>query len=57
MRFRISPLEAILKEAQLMMWDDTKQAVAQQHGGARHRASVDAMIIQQTYAKVMERSA
>ena len=52
MRFRISPLESILKEQHLLRWDMIKSDITNEFGGSRHRASVDAMIIQQTYARV-----
>jgi len=54
MRFRLSPLESLLREFQLLQWDDIKQDVTREFGGSRHRASVDAMIVQQTYARVMK---
>lgn len=52
MRFRISPLESLLKEQHLLRWDMIKSDITNEFGGSRHRASVDAMIIQQTYARV-----
>lgn len=51
MRFRVSPLEMILSEAQMACWHSTKDqvlAAAQKH---RHRASFDAWIIQETYRR------
>lgn len=54
MTFRLSPLESLLREYHLLQWDDIKQDVTREFGGSRHRASVDAMIIQQTYARVMK---
>ncbi|MDM7861853.1 hypothetical protein QTP81_14720 [Alteromonas sp. ASW11-36] len=52
MQFRLSPLESLLSEQHLLRWDSIKQDVSLEYGGARHRASVDAMIVQQTFAKV-----
>ena len=47
--FRLSPIEGIATEQQLMCWDDTKQQVQRNMGVLRHRASSDALIIQQTF--------
>ena len=47
--FRLSPIEAITSDEQLAIWDDTKQIVAANMGLLRHRASSDALMIQQTY--------
>lgn len=49
--FVLSPIEAIACDEQLNLWDETKQQVEQQLGLARHRASNDALIIQQTYTR------
>ena len=54
MTFRLSPLESLLREQHILRWDDVKKDVVREYGGSRHRASVDAMIIQQTYARVMK---
>ena len=53
MQFRVSPLESLLKEPQLLRWDMVKADVSEEFGGSRHRASVDAMIVQQTFEKVV----
>lgn len=50
MQFRISPLEMILTEPQMNVWHQAKNAVQQQMSLDRHRASNDALIIQQTFA-------
>jgi hypothetical protein len=47
--FRFSPIEAILTEAQIGIWDDTKQKIISTTTAPRHRASTDAFIIQQTW--------
>jgi len=47
--FMLSPIESIASEEQLMIWDETREAVAVELGLVRHRASNDALVIQQTY--------
>lgn len=47
--FRLSPIEALMPEAQLDCWDDTKADVIERLNLPRHRASTDALIIQQTF--------
>lgn len=49
--FVLSPIEAITCDEQLNLWDDTKLQVEQQLGLARHRASNDAVVIQQTFIR------
>ncbi|WP_240615606.1 hypothetical protein [Alteromonas facilis] len=53
MTFRLSPLESLLKESHILRWDSVKSDVSSELGGSRHRASVDAMIIQQTITRVL----
>lgn len=48
-RFRLSPLEMILDEAQMLAWHGAKDTVLAEHADARHRASFDAFVIQETY--------
>lgn len=48
-QFFISPIESVASEAQLAIWDNIKVSTTQRLGGRRHRASIDAMIIQKTY--------
>ena len=50
-RFFMSPLEAILSEPQMAVWHATKEQVIAELGMKRHRASIDAMIIQETYVR------
>lgn len=50
MKFHISPLELILSEDQMAVWAEAKRQVQQQLALDRHRASNDALVIQQTYA-------
>ncbi len=49
MTFRISPLEMILSEGQMEQWRDTKQRLSKVSARKRHRASVDAELIQNTF--------
>lgn len=49
MLFRVSALEMILNEAQLTRWADARDAVVTRLGLDRHRASADALIIQETW--------
>ena len=48
-RFFLSPLELILNESQMAVWHTVKQRVIHQIQRERHRASIDAFIIQETY--------
>ena len=48
-RFFLSPLELILSESQMEVWHTVKQRVTRQIKKKRHRASIDAFIIQETY--------
>lgn len=52
--FRLSAIEHILTEAQLSVWDTTKQAVIADLDISRHRASSDAYIIQETYKRSLK---
>jgi len=49
MQFRVSPLEIIMNEAQVDIWDEVRNQVEKELQIARHRASNDALWIQQTY--------
>jgi hypothetical protein len=51
MKFSVSPLEMILSEKQMERWHDTKNQVLAESNQRRHRASFDAWIIQETYAR------
>lgn len=49
-KFGLSAIEFIASEEQLSCWDEVKQSVIQRHGEkSRHRASNDALIVQQTF--------
>ncbi|MBI3560156.1 MAG: hypothetical protein HY080_00345 [Gammaproteobacteria bacterium] len=54
--FFISPLENILNEQQITSWDSTKQGVVHELQLQRHRASYDALIIQETYRRTLNGS-
>lgn len=51
--FSVSALETILTEPQIECWKDARDAVIQDLGLARHRASNDAWIIQETYLRTL----
>lgn len=53
-RFSISPLEQILSEAQMAVWHLIKDQVINDFGLTRHRASYDALIIQETFLRTRE---
>ena len=55
--FRVSALENILSEAQMNIWHDTKTQVLAGVNCQRHRASSDAFIIQETYARTFNQDA
>jgi len=45
----VSPLELILNERQMERWQLTRDRIVRESNLARHRASNDAWIIQETY--------
>ena len=51
--FGLSPLEALLSDARLARWDDAKAEVRAELAVARHRASHDAWIVQETLVRVL----
>lgn len=51
MNFQISDLEYILSEAQMNCWHTTKNQVLAELKVERHRASQDALVIQETYKR------
>jgi len=53
--FTLSSLEIILTEEQINIWDETKLEVIQSLGLQRHRASSDALIVQETYLRTRQR--
>lgn len=55
-RFRTSALEMILSEDQMTRWHATKDRVLDELNLTRHRASYDALVIQQTWARTREKA-
>lgn len=53
--FRIEALPVLLSEAQTRIWHPVKQEVIEEMAIRRHRASSDALIIQRTYLRTLER--
>ena len=51
MAFSLSPLECLLPEAQMLLWDASKRQVAAELAAERHRASHDAWVVQETYVR------
>ncbi|HAU14188.1 MAG: hypothetical protein CMK83_03760 [Pseudomonadales bacterium] len=49
--FQLSPIELIMTENQMEIWDDVHREVIICSEQQRHRASVDAWVIQQTWIK------
>ncbi len=49
--FSLSSLEMILSEPQMDIWHETKDRVLAELGQKRHRASFDALVVQQTYER------
>lgn len=52
--FQVSPIETILSESQMSLWHDTQNALIRENNLERHRASVDAFIIQETYVRTRQ---
>ena len=53
MTFTCRALEYILSEGQMNVWHEVKAQQLAKLGVKRHRASADALVIQQTYAQTM----
>ena len=53
-RFSMSPLEMILSERQMAIWHEVKRRVVTELALTRHRASFDALIIQETYLRTRQ---
>jgi hypothetical protein len=51
--FSLSALEMILKEPQMAIWSQTKSEVINDLALTRHRASADALIIQETFNRTL----
>ncbi|MBV1876199.1 MAG: hypothetical protein KUG79_01025 [Pseudomonadales bacterium] len=56
MNFQVSALEMILSEQQMERWHDTKDIVIKDLNLSRHRASCDAVIIQETFKRTFKDS-
>ena len=56
MAFSVSPVEALLSEARLAIWDAVKREVIAELGATRHRASQDAWVVQETLVRVRRRA-
>lgn len=54
MDFTVSSLEMILSPEQMEVWHDTKDQVVEDMDLKRHRASYDALIIQETYTRTLQ---
>ena len=52
--FRLSPIEMIMNEDQINIWDETKERLIQQSNQIRHRASHDAYLIQKTWIETFK---
>jgi hypothetical protein len=53
MKFNVSPLEAILSDSQMGVWHETKDRLTDELKLTRHRASNDALIIQETFKQTL----
>ncbi|MYL25056.1 hypothetical protein [Vreelandella massiliensis] len=49
--FRLEALRILLDEAQLALWNETKEMIIAEQGIHRHRAGDDARLLQLTYAR------
>lgn len=54
--FRIADINELIDERQRPVWHTTKLAVAERLGLQRHRASVDALILQETWRQFSRRA-
>ncbi len=52
-QFKVSALENILSEAQMKIWHEVKNQVLAEVKFKRHRATNDALVIQETYARTL----
>jgi hypothetical protein len=56
-QFTTSSLEMILSEEQMEIWHDTKDEILREMDKKRHRASLDALVIQKTWAETRQETA
>ncbi|MBR9912146.1 MAG: hypothetical protein GYB33_17530 [Gammaproteobacteria bacterium] len=54
MNFFISPIESILAEPQMQYWQTTMEEARKALKLGRHRASMDALVIQETFANTLQ---
>lgn len=54
LRFSVSALEMILTENQMEIWHEVKDKINEELDLKRHRASMDALIIQKTFIRTYE---
>lgn len=54
--FKLEALTRILTEKQMELWDDTRQQVMLEWGVSRHRAPIDAQVLQETYRRTQKAS-
>ncbi len=57
MQFKISALEMILSEPQMTIWHEQKDKLVKELKLKRHRASHDALLIQETYVRTQQLTA
>ncbi|WP_051301769.1 hypothetical protein [Sedimenticola selenatireducens] len=55
--FTLDSLRSLISEQQVLLWQPTKAQVIAEMKLARHRASTDAMILQETFRRTHERCA
>ncbi|AKH21613.1 hypothetical protein [Sedimenticola thiotaurini] len=53
-RFNLESLRGLIDEGQIALWHPTKAAVIAELNLTRHRASTDAMILQETYRRICQ---
>ena len=53
-QFRLESLRSLLSDGQVDIWHKTKEKVTAELGYTRHRASHDALILQQTFCQTAE---
>lgn len=54
--FKLENLHALMRGDEADRWHEVKQKVREELGGQRHRASTDAVVLQQTLMRVREQS-
>ena len=54
MTFRLDTLARILSEAQMAMWDKVRQEILTEWGVEKHRAPMDAKVLQETYVRALK---